>query len=90
MKTTIKADAGKALIIEPCKTGPGVEFTATLYGVRAGSKTATPDQCGALIFAVEQALEAQQTKAGGVRCHGDACCGGQIACPTPDACGVVS
>lgn len=24
----------------------------------------------------------------GVRCHGDACCAGQLECPTPWACGV--
>lgn len=24
----------------------------------------------------------------GVRCHGDACCAGQLPCPTPKACGV--
>lgn len=29
-------------------------------------------------------------KPNGVRCHGDACCGGQLPCPTPSACGVAS
>lgn len=26
----------------------------------------------------------------GVRCHNDACAGGQLQCPTPEACGVVA
>lgn len=26
----------------------------------------------------------------GVRCHNDACCGGQLPCPTKEACGVTS
>ncbi|MGA8787252.1 MAG: hypothetical protein WB542_18150 [Polaromonas sp.] len=24
----------------------------------------------------------------GIRCHGDACCAGQLECPTPRACGI--
>lgn len=90
MKTTIKAEGGKALIIEPSKQGGGVDITAMLYGVQIGKQSVTPDQCGAFIFALEQALESQQTAAGrgGVRCHGDACGAGQLPCPTPEACGV--
>lgn len=64
----------------------------------------TADQAGALIFGLEQAMEVidqrnratlegyrakyEAKQAGGVRCHGDLCAGGQVACPSPKACGV--
>lgn len=88
MKSTIKAEGGRALCVEPSTTPGNVKFTALMFGVKFGELDATPDQCGALIFGIEQALEVGQVRAG-VRCHNaDACQLGQVECPTKAACGV--
>lgn len=56
MKTTIKLGGGKAVIVQPGnKSGVLVEFT--FGGVSVGRDELTPDQCGALMFGIEQALE---------------------------------
>lgn len=57
MKTTIKIDLLRSLVVEPASGG----------GVCIGGQVATPDQCGALIFAIEAALETQAVKAS--RCN---------------------
>ena len=62
MKTTIKHEGGKALVVQPCEKLDALEFSVTLHGVRVGSMTATPDQVGALIFGLEQAMEALQVR----------------------------
>lgn len=84
MKHTIKIDAGKAIVIQRNKKGPGVQLSLELFGASMASAILTPDQCGALIFGLEESNE----KESGVRCHGDGCAAGQIACPTPNACRV--
>lgn len=58
MKTTIKIDLLKSLVVEPSQCG-GVLLSGYLAGVCMGSQIATPDQCGAFIFALEMALEKQ-------------------------------
>jgi hypothetical protein len=88
MKTTIKIEAGKSIVVEPNKTGAGVRFSLVLFGASMASAVLTADQCGALITGIQFANERSQQN--GVRCHGDACCSGQIACPTPDACRVAA
>lgn len=56
MKTTIKLGGGKAVIVQPgSKAGVLVEFM--FGGVSVGRDELTPDQCGALMFGIEQALE---------------------------------
>jgi len=57
MKTTIKLGGGKAAIITPGTKG-GVNVDFTFGGVSMGRGELEPDQCGVLIFAIEQALEA--------------------------------
>lgn len=56
MKSTIKLDGGKSVVVMP-----GLENTArveiTVMGVGVGALNLTPDQCGAVIFALEQVLE---------------------------------
>ena len=43
-----------------------------------------------LVYADLVALETTLTvqASGGVRCHNDACCGGQLPCPSRQACGL--
>lgn len=57
MKTTIKLGGGKAVIVDRGARG-GVSVDFTFGGVSVGRDELTPDQCGALIFGIEQALEA--------------------------------
>jgi hypothetical protein len=91
MKTTIKIDAGRSLVVQPNKTGPGLRFSVEVFGHTMASVVMTPDQCGALITGIQIANEVIEAKEGaGLRCHGDACCGGQLPCPTPGACGVTA
>lgn len=56
MKHTIRLDGGKTAVVMP-----GLENTArleiTILGVGVGALNLTPDQCGAVIFALEQVLE---------------------------------
>ena len=87
----IALNATEAVDVTPSADGQGIDLAAYKFGVKVGARTATPVQIGALIFALEQALEERHTKqqARGVRCHdADACQAGQRACPTPGACGV--
>lgn len=53
---SIKVDFLKMLLVEPAKCG-GVQLSAYLGGVLVGSHTATPDQCVALVDAIQAALE---------------------------------
>lgn len=77
MKTTIKVDATKSLVIEPEHLSQGVNVNVTLAGFSVGGAVLTPDQCGALIFAIEQALEAQSVR---VRCNGNCNQGRRCMC----------
>ena len=60
MKTTIKLGQGRALIVEPSNLG-----TVRLYSASSDEGkpviedtfTLSPDQAGALLFAIEQAAE---------------------------------
>jgi ubiquinone biosynthesis protein Coq4 len=65
MKTTIKLTNTKRMTVQPCKTGGViVEYTnPNALFVQAAFFTLqlTPDQAGALIFALEQACEANET-----------------------------
>lgn len=53
MKTTIKIDAAKSIVIEPSKQGPGVMVSLVLFGAAMASATLTPDQCGAMVTGLE-------------------------------------
>lgn len=61
MKTTIKLGAGRAIVVTPAPGGVRVDLT--MAGVVMGGDRITPDQCGALIFGIEQALEKGQIEA---------------------------
>lgn len=66
MKTTIKLGANKAIVVKP---GPkGLRVDVTLAGVCVAGDELTPDQAGALIFGMEQALDVwrQRLEAQGV------------------------
>ena len=65
MKTTIKLTRIKALIVEPCANADLISVS-----VRSGAEVTsteasylTPDQAGALIFGLEQALEVMAARA---------------------------
>lgn len=53
LKTTIKIDAGKSIVIEPNKQGVGVIVSLVLFGASLASATLTPDQCGAMMAGLE-------------------------------------
>lgn len=57
MKTTLKLSGGRALVVQPA-AGQGVRVDLTFAGVVVGGDVLTPDQCGALLFGIEQAAEA--------------------------------
>jgi hypothetical protein len=57
MKTTVKIDAAKSVVVLPSKAARGVEIQLNLFGATMGGATLTPDQCGALIVGIECALE---------------------------------
>lgn len=61
MKTTIKLSPTKSLTIEPaghhCNGGIIATIQFSMFGVTSKEQmTMTADQCGALIFGIEQAL----------------------------------
>lgn len=61
MKTTIKLGAGRAIVVTPAPGGVRVDLT--MAGMVMGGDKLTPDQCGALMFGIEQALEKGQIEA---------------------------
>lgn len=58
MKTTVKLDNLKDVVIEP--QGSGVRLTIRMSRIPMGDLTLTPDQVGAVLFGMEQAAEAAQ------------------------------
>lgn len=60
MKTTVKIDAGKSIVVQPNKTGPGVSFSLVLFGASMAAAVMTPDQCQALILGIEIASDKSQ------------------------------
>lgn len=59
MKTTVKLGPLQAIVIEPAPKG-GVLFTMQMGSIAVGNFAASDDQCGAILFAIEQAAEASQ------------------------------
>jgi len=72
MKSTIKIDAGKSIVVQPNKTGPGVSVSLVLFGASMASAVLTPDQCAALILGIEIASEKAVSLCGQVS-NGIAC-----------------
>lgn len=56
MKTTLKLDLLRSLVIEPDKRG--VRLSIKVGSIEAGFFVLTPDQVGAALFGLEQAAEA--------------------------------
>lgn len=56
MKTTIKLDQGRALVILPGVLGT-TRIDLTMLGVGVGGGNLTPDQAGALMVALERVAE---------------------------------
>jgi len=63
MKHTIKLDLCHSVQVEPAPATKTVRISLCTGFVPVISKPLTPEQAGALIFALEQALEALQTAA---------------------------
>lgn len=63
MRTTVKLDLGRALVVEQAPAG--VRLTLQVGGVFFDAFDLTPDQAGALLFGVEQVLEAREVRASG-------------------------
>lgn len=63
MKTTIKLTTSTSLTVLPCTSG-GVLFEITPEPTQPGylAFVLSQDQCGALLFAIEQAAEAARIK----------------------------
>lgn len=78
----IALNTTEAVDVRPSEDGQGIDLAAYKFGVKVGQRTATPDQIGALIFALEQALEERKTKEEAKR---SGCC----ADPRPDCMGAV-
>lgn len=92
MRSTIKLEQGGVLIIEARHTlktvivGNGVTWLhipAELAGVFSQAVQLAGQ-------AIEQGPARDIPEGRGVRCHGDACCAGQLECPTPRACGIAA
>lgn len=64
MKTTVKIDAGKALVVEPNKTGPGLRVSLELFGATLATAVLDTDQASALMFGFECALDADLVRRG--------------------------
>lgn len=88
MKHTIKLSAAKGIVVAP-QAGE-VLIQLTMHGLPAMSERIDPHTAQALGLAlVNSANEAMGPVSRGVRCHdADACKAGQVACPTPKACGI--
>lgn len=56
MKTTIKVSSSRAVSVSP--SGDGVLIELKVHGVAVVSDVLTADQAGALLFGMEQAMEA--------------------------------
>lgn len=67
MKTTIKLTTTKTLTVQPCKTGGVIVEINNPHALHVLASHVTlqltPDQAGALIFALEQVCEANETAA---------------------------
>ena len=61
MKTTIKLDAHRAIVVQP-QAGGAVSISFIVGAVPTLSRTLTPDQCGVLLFGLEQAAEASEVR----------------------------
>lgn len=57
MKSTIKLSQTESLVISPSFDG-AVRLEVLVFGVGALARSLTPDQTGALLFALETAAEA--------------------------------
>ncbi len=57
VKTTIKTASG-SMSVEPLRIEGKVLLTMRMNGLTVAASELTVDQCGALIFGIEQALEA--------------------------------
>ena len=60
MKTTIKLDNLKDVVIEPAAAG--VQITIRMSRIPLGDLTLTPDQVGAVLFGIEQAAEVAEVQ----------------------------
>lgn len=57
MKSTIKIDAAKAIVVQPNKTGQGVRVSLVLFGADMGTAVLDKDQCAALVLGIQIASE---------------------------------
>ena len=58
MKSTIKIDTAKSIVVQPTKTGAlGVRFSLVLFGADMASAVLDADQCAALILGIQIAGE---------------------------------
>lgn len=64
MKSTICTDSGARVIVSPDTSGEKVVLGINLQ-LAGMSVRLTPDQCGALIFGIEQALEVMEVRRAG-------------------------
>ena len=57
MKSTIKIDAAKSIVVEPNKAGSGVRFSFFMFGAEMACVVLTPEQCEVLINRVQIAKQ---------------------------------
>lgn len=80
---TVKVAPGKYLCVWP--SAGRVVINADVMGLTLATIDVDVNTAAALATAIE--LSSAEIGAG-ARCHGDQCAAGQIACPSPKACGV--
>lgn len=63
LKTTVRTDDQGRIIVEPFKPTKKIKFQVTTIEGHTATAFLTADQCGAIIFAMEMALEAIELQA---------------------------
>ena len=81
---SVKVAPGKYLTVFP--SAGRVVLNVDVWGMSLATHAIDVHTAAALAMAIEHSYE----QIGGARCHGDQCAAGQIACPSPKACGVAA
>jgi hypothetical protein len=82
---SVKVAPGKYINVFP--SAGRVVLNVSVWGMSFATQSVNVHTAAALATAIE--LSSAEIGAG-ARCHGDQCAAGQIACPSPKACGVAA
>ena len=62
MRTTVKLMQGRDVVISPADADGGITVQLCMFGAVVVTMPITPDQAGAMLFGIEQALEFAEIK----------------------------